>query len=125
MRQYFIAKQGIVEITPEGIKVPKTLRAGQCASVLGLTRVIPKVEVAFVIVGDRNRQYMTGARAAGAIATGGIALLAPSRMRASLVIAQTDGSVLAFELQRRDAKRVEAIEAAFAAAGYRTSPPTE
>ena len=68
---------------------------------------------------------MTGARAAGTIATGGIALLAPSRMRAPLVIAQTDGTVLAFELQRSDAKRVEAIEAAFAAAGYRTSPPAE
>jgi hypothetical protein len=76
MRQTFVAKQGTVEITPEGIKVPKVLGAGQWASMLSLTRVMPQGDVAFVLVGDRNRQYMTGARAAGTIATGRITLLA-------------------------------------------------
>lgn len=116
-------KSGTVKITAEGIVVPKTAggkfaNAGQYASLFGQTRFISADEIAFVLVGDRVSQYVTGKRAAGVILTGGIALLAPSKRRAALVIGLVGGESLTFEMQRKDASRVESIQAFLALHGY-------
>lgn len=61
---------------------------------------------------------MTGNRAAGVVLTGGVALLAPSRIRGALVISTRAGDVYEFTLKRADAKRPEAVAAKITALGY-------
>ena len=68
-------------------------------------------------VSGRDR-HVTGNRAAGVVLTGGLALLAPSRMRDALVITTKTGEVFAFTLKRGLAKRPEAVAAEFTARGY-------
>ncbi len=120
----FATKQGTVTVTGDGITIPKTAgtafagTAGTWASMLGQTRTIAAGDVREVFISGRNRQYVTGARAAGAVLTGGVALLAPSRMRGALVIATTGGEVFEFTLPRAEAKHPEAVAAAFSARGY-------
>lgn len=119
----FATKRGTVTVTPEAIEIPNTTgtalaSGGGWASLFRLTHTIPAAEVREVFISGRDRQYVTGKRAAGVVLTGGVALLAPSRMRGALVITTTSGDVHEFTLKRRDAKRPEAVAAAFAARGY-------
>ncbi len=113
-----VTKQGTVVIGSEGITIPAWSRAGGWASMFGKTETLKAEDVREVIITGRDRQYVTGARAAGAVLTGGVALLAPSRMRGMLVISTTSGEVFEFTLLRSDAKRPEAIAAAVRAHGY-------
>ncbi len=69
--------QGIGYDTDKGWVVMN--RAGIFAPGRGTIRA---ADVAQVIVSGHDRQYVTGARAAGVVLTGGVALLAPARMRA-------------------------------------------
>lgn len=113
---------GTVRITSDGVVVPKTAgtrsrQLGQWASLLGQTRLIPFAGIHSVAVGDGKAKFLTGARAAGIAATGGLALIGPWRTRATLAIATTDAAVLEFRLLRKDAKRAEAIALAFSARG--------
>jgi hypothetical protein len=117
-------RQGTVTVTAEAVKIPRTAGtalagAGGWSSLFRVTRVIAAEDVREVFISGRDRQYVTGRRAAGVVLTGGVALLAPSRMRGTLVIATVSGGVYEFALLRRNAKRPEAIAAAFAARGYR------
>ena len=119
---------GDVRVTREGITVPKTAggtfeRAGRWASLLGQTRFIPLAEVYRVFVGDPKRKYMTGTRAAGIVATGGLGLLGPVKTRAKLIISLTSGEVLEFDLLRSEAQHADRISATFSALGYPS--PTE
>ena len=93
-------------------------RAGDWMSALRRKRRIVAADVHTVSVSGRDRQYVTGKRAAGVVLTGGAALLAPSRMRGTLVISTKAGEVLEFTLKRSVAKRPEAIAAAFSSRGY-------
>jgi hypothetical protein len=118
-----VTKQGTVTIRSEAVEVPRTIRRllgkyEKRRSLLRTTLVIVKGDVHEVSVSGHDRQYLTGSRAAGAVLTGGAALLAPSRMRGSLVIATRAGDILEFTLLRQDARHPEAIAAAFSARGY-------
>jgi hypothetical protein len=119
----FATRHGTVAVTAGAIVIPRTAgtalaRSGRWASLLGMTRTLSAEDVREVRVSGRDRQYVTGARAAGVALTGGAALLAPSRMRGFLVIATTDGDVYEFTLFRKDARRPEAVAAAFSSRGY-------
>lgn len=123
----FSVKNGSVAVTREGIAIPHTcatlirqIRAGGFRA-LRARYMIPAAEVTQVQVTGRDRQYMTGNRAAGAVLTGGVALLAPSRMRGALVIGTSAGQVFAFTLKRSGAKQPETVAAKIAAFGYTVS----
>lgn len=114
---------GNVSVTREGITVPKTAggtfeRAGRWASLLGQTRFIPRAKVYRVGVSDPKRKYMTGMRAAGIVATGGLGLLGPVKTRAKLIISLTSGEVLEFDLLRSEAQHTDRISATFSVLGY-------
>lgn len=73
----FRTQTGNVSVTDKGITVPKTAagafeRAGRWVSLFGQTRLIPRAEVHSVFVGDPKRKSVTGMRAAGVVATGGL-----------------------------------------------------
>jgi hypothetical protein len=108
-------KQGIVVISSESVTVPRKMLGS--LSAFGLGREIPFSEIHSVSVGGNNKQYMTGNRAAGALLTGGVALLAPTKIRGELVIGLKDGEVLSYQLKRGDAKRPQTIAMAFDARG--------
>lgn len=123
---------GPIEITRETVVVPKDAGSAlgrtsisQLAARLGRTRVIQRDEVAFITVSDAKGQYLTANRAAGVVLTGGIALLVPSRKRATLVVALKSGEVLDFSLSRKDAKRAGSIAAEMILFGYTTSRDDE
>ena len=61
---------------------------------------------------------MTGMRAAGIVATGGLGLLGPVKTRAKLVISLTSGEILEFDLLRSGAQHTDRISATFSALGY-------
>ena len=83
----------------------------------GNRRVIPFAEIGSVSVGGNDKKYMTGKRAAGVLATGGIALLAPTRVRGALVIGLAGGEVIELMLKGKDARRPEAIAMMFGLKG--------
>lgn len=118
MKRYS-TKQGTITIESDAIKVP----ARKFGFRSPFSRTIPAEDVAFITVGALDRQYVTGNRAAGVVLTGGLALLAPSRKRASIVVATEDGEILSFDLAGSWAKDADMIRARAAACGYRTSPP--
>lgn len=74
-------------------------------------------EVADVAVSD-GKQYLTAGRTAGVLATGGIALLAPRKHVASVVIGLTSGEVITLKLPRSEAKRASEIAMGFKTLGY-------
>jgi hypothetical protein len=113
---------GMVTVTRETVTIPRR-RNVQAEHVIRKSWLTPAItfaaqQIAVVYVAGRDRQYMTGRRAAGILATGGVALLAPSRVRGTLTISTTAGDVLEFRLGKRDAKHPEAVAAAFAVRGY-------
>lgn len=121
--------KGWIVVTRDGITTPNPLQNILAGLVLAIVRrgtwkaifrqnVIPAAEVARVQVTGRDRQYMTGGRAAGVVLTGGVALLAPTRVRGALVITTAGGDVHDYTLQRRDAQRPEAVAAQLTALGY-------
>jgi hypothetical protein len=117
------AKQGTITVTEEAVTIPWTARRvlgtyERSVSLRGFARVLTRQDVREVSVGGQDRQYLTGKRAAGVVLTGGAALLAPSRVRGSLVITTTAGDVFEFVLERAEAKHSEAIAAAFSSRGY-------
>lgn len=119
----FVTEQGTIVVTDESIVIPATAggmfeKAGAWASLLGKVRTINAQDVHEVVVAGRDRQYMTGKRAAGVVLTGGAAMLAPSRMRGTLIISTKSGDVFEFTLKRANAKRPEAIAAVFSSRGY-------
>jgi hypothetical protein len=119
----FATEQGTIVVTEESIVIPATTggmfeKAGAWASLLGKVRTIKAEDMREVVVAGRDRQYMTGKRAAGIVLTGGVAMLAPSRMRGVLIISTKSGDVFEFTLKRANAKRPEAIAAVFSSRGY-------
>lgn len=117
----YITEQGAVTITPDHIKIPRTWMGLQVPT---RNTHLPE-EVSFITVGGLDRQYVTGKRAAGVVLTGGIALLAPSRKRASIIVALTDGTVTEYTLKGKWAQKTDLIRADAAACGYKTSPAQE
>jgi hypothetical protein len=115
-----VTQQGTITIGTESVTLPFR-GPGNIASVFGKGRVIPFTEISSVAVGGNNKKYMTGKRGAGVLVTGGIALLAPTRVRGALVIGTTSGEVLEFRLKGKDAKRPEAIAMAFSTNGVEVS----
>ena len=67
----FATKQGTVTVTPEAVTIPVSRWLPM------VTRTLRPEDVREVRVGGRDRQYVTGRRAAGVVLTGGAALLAP------------------------------------------------
>lgn len=114
----YVTEQGIIKITPEHIKVPR-----KCIGLKSpfLNTLVPE-DVSFITVGSLDRQYVTGKRAAGVLLTGGVALLAPSRKRTSVVVALRDGTVTEYTLKGKWARKADLIRADAAACGYKTSP---
>jgi len=116
-------KHGTVTATADAVMIPRTRRRTlgiyEKSGRLSVKLTVKKADVASVSVAGRDKQYMTGKRAAGFIATGGVALLAPSRVSGSLVISTTAGDVFEYALAKRDARHPEAVAAAFAGRGYR------
>lgn len=117
----YITEQGVVKITPEYIKVPRTWMGVRLPT---WVTHLPE-EVSFITVSGLDRQYVTGKRAAGVVLTGGVALLAPSRKRASIIVALRDGTVTEYTLKGSWAKKTDLIRADAAACGYRTAPTQE
>jgi hypothetical protein len=97
-------KQGTVTIGASAVSVPRN-------------RVIRNEDIVSVSVGGNDKKYMTGKRAAGVLATGGIALLAPTRVRGNLVIGTVTGEILSFTLKGKDARNPAAVAMAFGLAG--------
>jgi len=118
----FMTDKGTVTVTAQAITASQHLGDIILTAIQGggwhLRRTIPAADITQVTVSGRDRQYVTGNRAAGVVLTGGVALLAPSRMRGALVITTTGGDVLAFTLKRSSAKQPEAVAAQFTALGY-------
>jgi hypothetical protein len=113
-------QQGTITINDTSVTVPVTgygKGVARWSTALGKGREIPFSEIHSVSVGGNNKQYMTGRRAAGVILTGGVALLAPTRVRGQLVIGTTSGDVLTYQLGRREARNPESIAMAFNMAG--------
>jgi hypothetical protein len=115
-----VTQQGTITINDDSVTVPFR-GPGNVASLFGKGRVMPFAEIGSVSVGGNNKKYMTGKRAAGTVLTGGLALLAPTRIRGALVIGTTSGEVLEYRLKGRDAKRPEAIAMAFSLKGIEVS----
>lgn len=115
-----VTQQGTINIGTDSVTVPFR-GPGNIASVFGKGRVIPFTEISSVAVGGNDKKYMTGKRGAGTVLTGGLALLAPTRVRGALVIGITGGEVLEYRLKGRDAKRPAAIAMAFSANGVEVS----
>lgn len=115
MKNSFQTKtNGTVKVTADGIEYGG---ANGLAVVLLRKKFVPRAEVTGVVIGDADRQYVTGKRAVGVLATGGLALLAPSKMTARIAVGTTAG-VIEFQLPRAEAKKITLIEALFRSAGY-------
>jgi hypothetical protein len=109
-------QQGTVTIGSDSVTVPFR-GPGNVASIFGKGRKILFTEIHSVSVGGNDKKYMTGKRAAGVLVTGGLGLLAPTRVRGELVIGTTSGDVLNFTIKGRDARNPAAIAMAFGVAG--------
>jgi hypothetical protein len=118
------AGKGYVTIGEDSITVGRFPKGSLGDQMARNRRVIPFAEIGSVSVGGNDKKYMTGKRAAGALAAGaialpaaGIALLAPRRVRGALVIGLVSGEVIELILKGKDAKRPEAIAMMFGLKG--------
>ena len=108
-------KAGKLTITAEGVVIGKsgtTVRA-----LLQKPRVIKRDQIAGIQVHD-GRRYLTGARMAGVVLTGGVALLAPRRREASVIIVVKEGEIINLHLTYAEAKRAEGISVLVRSLGY-------
>jgi hypothetical protein len=103
---------GYVSVTATEVTIHKGKTFGR------KTEVIDRARIARIMIGDPHSQYLTGTRAVGVIATGGIALLSPARKRVPLVIVEVSGEVHEFQLVRSEVKHVLASRARLTALGY-------
>lgn len=113
--QFTTKDNATVTVTPEGIKIRK-LSVGGLLFKAG-SHDLDREDVTGIVIGDADRQYVTGKRAVGVVLTGGLGLLAPSKMTARIAIGTTSG-VIELTLGRSEAKRITSIEALFRSAGY-------
>lgn len=86
---------GRVTLAAEGITIGRS--SATVGALLRQPRFIPRDEIAGVGVHDGSR-YLTGTRVAGAVLTGGVALLVPKRRRASLTIVLSGGEIITLRL---------------------------
>jgi hypothetical protein len=111
-------KTGSVEVTRESVTIGRQWKT--LGTIFHGPVTYPANAVRLVTIVDPRSQYLTGKRIAGAVVFLPVALLAPTRKRATLVIAVSDGTVHEFDLPTSEAKRNEMIVAQIALLGYRT-----
>ena len=108
-------KAGRLTITAEGVTIGRS--AGTMRALLQKPRVINRDQIVGIQIHD-GRRYLNGGRMAGAVLTGGVALLAPKRREASVIIVVKEAEIIELGLTRAEAKRAEGISVLVRSLGY-------
>lgn len=108
-------KSGRLTITAEGVTIGKS--AATMRALLQKPRIINRDQIVGIQTHD-GRRYLTGARMAGAVLTGGVALLAPKKREASVIIVVKEAEIIELGLSRAEAKRAEGISVLVRSLGY-------